>query len=88
MELSQDIAHRPLIFIRFNPDEYQLDDRKVTSCWRINGDGICTIKKTKQKEWINRLEALKNQIKYWIQPENTTNKTIEVVQLYYDCNLS
>jgi hypothetical protein len=33
-----------------------------------------------------RLKDLKNQIEYWIQPENKTDKTVEVVQLFYDCN--
>lgn len=84
MELSQDIGHRPLIFIRFNPDEYNTKDGKITSCWGINGQGICTIKKTKQKEWPERLESLKEQIKYWI--ENKTEKTIEIIQLFYDCD--
>ena len=43
--------------------------------------------KTKKKEWSARLESLKAQIEYWIQPENRTEKTVEVVQLYYDCNI-
>ena len=30
------------------------------------------------------LQSLRSQIEYWIQPENATEKTIEVVQLYYD----
>ncbi len=86
MLLSQDVGHRPIIFIRFNPDEYITKDKKITSCWGLNGKGICTIKKTKQKEWDDRLESLKTQIEYWINPENKTDKTIEVVQLFYDGN--
>ena len=86
MLLSQDIDHRPLVFIRFNPDEYNKKDGKITSCWSLNGKGICTVKKTKQKEWSERLEALKDQIEYWINPENKTDKTIEIVQLFYDCD--
>jgi hypothetical protein len=84
MELSQDICYRPLIFIRFNPDEYLTKDGKVTSCWSINSKGICTVKKTKQNEWTERLKALKTQIEYWI--ENKTEKTVETIQLFYDCN--
>lgn len=84
MLLSQDIGHRPMIFIRFNPDKYNTKDEKITSCWLLNGKGICTIKKTKQKEWNERLEALKSQIGYWI--DNKTEKTIEIVQLFYDCD--
>ena len=84
MELSQDVGHRPLIFIRFNPDEYLSKEGKVTSCWSLNGQGICTVKKTKQKEWTERLEALKAQIEYWL--ENKTEKTVEIIQLFYDCD--
>ena len=39
----------------------------------------------KQKEWEERLNALKTQIEYWINPANKTEKTIEIVQLFYDC---
>jgi hypothetical protein len=84
MELSQDVGHRPIVFIRFNPDEYRVDDKKVTSCWGINKNGICAVKKSKQVEWTNRLQSLEDQIKYWSNPSNRTNKTIEVVQLFYN----
>ncbi len=32
MELSLDVNHRPIVFIRFNPDEYTENDVKTTSC--------------------------------------------------------
>jgi hypothetical protein len=41
-------------------------------------------KKTKKKEWDERLDSLKDQINYWTDPNNKTDKTIEVVQLFYD----
>jgi len=84
MELSQDLNHRPIVFIRFNPDEYKNQDNKIASCWGINKNGICVVKKTKIKEWTERLNSLKEQINYWIHPDNKTDKTIEVVQLFYD----
>lgn len=84
MEISQDLGHRPLIFIRFNPDDYVKQDINVTSCWGIDKKGICVVKKSKKQEWKERLEALKEQISYWLNPNNKTNKTIEIVQLFYD----
>ena len=84
MELSQDLGHRPIIFIRFNPDDYDKNGKNITSCWGQDGNGICVIKKSKKNEWIQRLTVLEEQIKYWINPANTTNKTIEVIQLFYD----
>ena len=84
MELSRDFGHRPIVFIRFNPDKYILDGKVITSCWGTNKKGITTVKKSKVKEWNTRLNTLIDTIKYWIEPENKTNKTVEVIQLYYD----
>ena len=84
MELSQDLAHRPIVFIRFNPDEYEKDGYTVDSCWGVNKNGICDVKKSQRKEWNRRLTVLEENIAYWVNPENTTNKTIETVQLFYD----
>jgi len=84
MELSKDVNHRPIVFIRFNPDQYiDEDNNTVKSCWYINKLGICSIEKKKEKEWNDRLVSLKSQIKYWCNPNNTTDKTIEIIQLYY-----
>ena len=84
MELSQDLGHRPIVFIRFNPDDYKKDGKNITSCWGQNKNGICVVKKSKQKEWLERLNTLEDQIKYWTDPENMTDKTIEIIHLYYD----
>ena len=84
MEVSQDLGHRPIVFIRFNPDDYDKNGTNVTSCWGHNNKGLCTVKKSKKSEWDQRLTALEEQISYWINPANTTNKTIETVQLFYD----
>jgi len=84
MELSQDVGHRPIIFMRFNPDEYiNCNNKIVKSCWCINNKtGILYVNKNKQYEWSRRLESLKIQINYWLN--NATDKTIEIIQLYYD----
>jgi ferredoxin-like protein FixX len=84
MELSQDLGHRPIVFIRFNPDDYKKDGKNITSCWGCDKNGICVVKKSKQKEWLERLNTLEDQIKYWTCPENMTDKTIETIHLYYD----
>jgi nitrite reductase/ring-hydroxylating ferredoxin subunit len=81
MEISRDLAYRPTVFIRFNPDEYD----EITSCWGINSKGFCVVRKSKKKEWCSRLKTLEETIKYWI--EHRTEKTVEVVHLFYDTNL-
>ncbi len=80
MELSQDVDHRPIVFIRFNPDSYMDEGKKIPSCWELNNIGFCVIKNN--ESWEIRLDALRQQMEYWIQ-ERTT-KLIEVVQLFYE----
>ncbi len=84
MHLSQDINHRPMILIRFNPDCYIKDNTKITSCWSINKSGICMVKKSKSKEWDERLEKLYNTINYWCDETHISDKTINKVELFYD----
>ena len=82
MLLSQDLNHRPIIFIRFNPDSYTtLEGIKKTSCWKVNKLGVMTIIKKKTEEWDIRIETLIDQIQYWI--DNSNKKTVEIVQLFY-----
>jgi hypothetical protein len=87
MELSQDVGHKPIIFIRFNPDEYTDENGDcVTSCWGVNKLGLCVVKKSKEKDWELRLERLREQVAYWTNPSNSTEKTVEIVELFYDCD--
>ncbi len=82
MELSQDVHHVPIVFVRFNPDGYTTPEGTVVrSCWRLNKLGIMQICKSKQGEWNERISRLKETILYWIQ--NPTEKTIEIVELFY-----
>jgi len=86
MQLSQDVGHRPIVFIRFNPDDYiSCNNEKITSCWSLTPKtGILKIKSNKKDEWNERLNSLKSQIEYWCNETNKTEKTIEIVQLFYD----
>ncbi len=84
MQLSQDVGHRPLIIIRFNPDDYIVHGKKITSCWGTDKRGMACIKKSKAKEWTDRLQVLHDQIEYWTHPENRSDKMVEVIHLFYD----
>ena len=80
MEISLDLHFRPVVFIRFNPDSYINEQGKlIKSCWGTNKLGI--IPKTKRKEWDERINHLKTEIKYWV--DNPTTKTIEIIKLFY-----
>ena len=82
MEISKDINHCNLIVIRFNPDAYKTRENKtIKSCWKIdNRSGILII--SSQSDWNTLLKVLEETLEYWIN--NETDKTIEVVQLFYD----
>ena len=83
MEIFQDSGNRPIYFIRFNPDDYfDNNNKKITSCWDNNKRGLCVVKKTKQKEWHNRLETLKDTITNCLN--NKPEKEVEVIHLFYD----
>jgi hypothetical protein len=82
MEISKDVGHRSIVFIRFNPDGYKDKDGKtIKSCWICTKQGAMVIVKTKQAEWDERIKSLKTQIQYWI--DNKTEKTVEIVELFY-----
>ena len=83
MEISQDLGHRPIVFIRFNPDDYvDKKGNKIKSCWKLNRTtGLIVIDQKKIKEWDERINSLVEQINYWIK--NPTEKTIEIVELFY-----
>jgi hypothetical protein len=82
MEISRDVGHRPIIFIRFNPDDYKSGEINVTSCWGTNKNSLCVVKKNKKNEWKNRLEELSRNIEYWTH--NRTDKMIETINLFYN----
>ena len=80
MELSQDLNHRPIIFIRFNPDGYTtIDGLKIKSCWKLNKLGIMRI--CNLDEWETRIERLKEQIQYCV--ENNSGKMVDSIELFY-----
>ena len=84
MELSKDVGHRNIVFIRFNPDDYQdRNEKKVKSCWIANKtNGLLVITNKTIAEWKARLLCLQEQVQYWI--DNKSGKMIETVQLFYD----
>ena len=81
MEISQDLNFQPLVFIRFNPDEYYDENQsKISSCFITNKKGLLSIDES--SNWNHRLEKLEESIRYWLK--NKTTKTIELVELFYN----
>lgn len=85
MEIFTDLGNRPMVLIRFNPDEYYNDKNElVKSCWSFSKEGISIINRNKKDEWKKRLNKLKDSILFNI--ENEPKKEIEITYLYYDEN--
>jgi hypothetical protein len=81
MELSKDCGHRPLVFVRFNPDGYTKNGQTQKSCWTIHKlTGLSAISKT--AEWKSRLSALQCCISACII--TVPDKTITEYKLYYN----
>jgi len=83
MQLSQDNAHRPSVFIRFNPDGYTKEGEKVPSCFYLNSLGVCVVSKKQTNQWKLRLEELEKTIEKYLV-FNEEYKTVERINLFYD----
>jgi hypothetical protein len=82
MELSQDLNHRNLVIIKFNPDKYKKNGKNIPSCWEIDKTtGLSVIRKSKKTEWEFRLNELKKEVDKWICTK--TDKMIEIIRLFY-----
>jgi hypothetical protein len=80
MEISQDLGHPNIVFIRFNPDSYtDIDGNKIKSCWKVNKQGICVVNDV--TKWNERLDTLRKQVEHWLH--NIPDKHITEVNLYY-----
>ena len=77
MQLSEDIAHRPMVLIRFNPDK----NSDGSSCWGVDGNGLAVVNKKQTIEWQKRLAGLTAAISFWIT--TIPDKTIELIKLFY-----
>jgi len=83
MELSQDVGHRPMVIIRFNPDKYiSKSNVLVKSCWELNRFGLQVISKHYKQEWEYRLLTLKNTILR--ESKKNHEKTVEILYLFYN----
>jgi len=79
----QEALNRPIIIIRFNPDAYIENGKKVKSCFNIDKKtGMRTIPKNQEQKWNNRLEKLKETLAFSL--ENYKEEPIRIIKLFYD----
>jgi hypothetical protein len=83
------LGNQPIIFIRFNPDDYYDESQNlVKSCWTKSG-GICEISKRRELEWQSRLNCLRDVIQYWISNAPEPTEQIHTEYLFYNkCDMS
>ena len=83
-DIYDDLAKRPIVFIRFNPDGYKDENnKKINSCFKIcKTTGIQII--ANKKEFTKRLTKLKETIQFYL--ENKPKENINIIKLFYDDN--
>ena len=85
MQLSQDVAHRPLVLIRFNPDSYRTREGvRHPGCFGFDESGNGRLVVTEHAEWEHRLSYLRTAVEHWTTVR--TLKTIEPVSLFMTDN--
>lgn len=84
IQLLEDTGYRPIIFIRFNPDNYITKTGKIVqSCWhRNNKTRDLEIRNNKKNEWNNRINKLLETIEFWSMTQS--NEIIKTIKLFYD----
>jgi len=79
----QEALNRPIIIIRFNPDSYIENGKKIKSCFNIDKKtGMRTIPKNQEQYWNNRLAKLKETLAFSL--EDYTDEPIRIIKLFYD----
>lgn len=82
MMLFVDLANRPIVFIRFNPDKYRnREGRIVRGCFKFDSTNNID---TFREEFISRFEALKHTVQEAI--ETVPQKEVSIIHLFYDWN--
>jgi hypothetical protein len=81
MEIFKDAKNREIVFIRFNPDSYTEDSKKIPSCFKIlKQSGIQVIRD--EKAWNSRLNKLKETIQSFLT--EIPCKEVTIIHLFYD----
>jgi hypothetical protein len=79
MEIFHDLGNRPLVVLRFNPDSYKKDGKKVSGCFKVTKTYSLSINKN---EWSDRIKLLIETIKKYL--DRIPEKEVTIEYLYYD----
>jgi len=82
MEHFQDAGSVPHVFIRFNPDAYTIEGRKVPSCWgKTPKTQEPRIAPKQADQWTARLEKLAQVVQEFVA--NKPEREMTVIELFY-----
>ena len=88
-----DIAHdvysssgeRPIVFLRFNPDEYiDKSGSLISTPWCRLKTGLWSISKDRVIEFIDRTDILTSRINYYLDEDNIPSAPITVETMFYN----
>lgn len=81
VQLYEDVAHRPCVFLRFNPDSYKdIDGKRQKGCFKYTQTGLCVIDSEKRMD--ERLEPVYKSLRTHLT--TPLEKSIHVEQFWYD----
>lgn len=82
MEIFEDLGNRPVVFIRFNPDEYiDANGQNMKSCFAYHKTlGVPYV--ADKEQWDTRLETLYHTIQTHM--ETPPEKEVTIINLFYD----
>jgi len=91
MQLFEDLGNRPIIFIRFNPDNYNHENgNKVEGCFKPLTEVKDMHKRRfyniNEEEWNTRISVLEKVIKEYISLDTFPSKEITEIKLFYNEN--
>jgi hypothetical protein len=82
-ELWLDYNKKPIVFIRFNPDEYKIGDKKCSGCFtKGSKKDICRLNNNMVNQWSIRLETLKTTFEYYLDKDKLKSDINEHLLFY------
>ena len=86
MELSQDVGHRPIVMLHFNPDSYKTSDGKtVRTCWFSHKThGMLYVPSKRVADWEHRLSELEQRVRYYTTADCPPTRTITEEFLFFN----
>lgn len=82
MEIFKSLGYRPIVFIRFNPDAYILNSRRVKSVFTKSKAGEMKIRSKQELE--RRLEELISRTHFHVN--NVPSKDVDIQYMFYTHN--